>query len=36
MSFIDNVEHYTEELSLKVRDIVENVKKLECQIQTRA
>jgi len=36
VSFIDNVEHYTEELSLKVRDIVENVKKLECQIQTRA
>ncbi|CAL9224961.1 unnamed protein product [Arabidopsis halleri] len=36
VSFIDNFEHYTEELSLKVRDIVENIKKLECQIQTRA
>lgn len=29
-----NVEHHTEELSLKIRGIVENVKKLECEMQS--
>ncbi|CAA7027880.1 unnamed protein product [Microthlaspi erraticum] len=33
VSFMNNVEQYNEELSIKVHEIVENIKKLECEMQ---